>query len=39
VHLPDHVDLLVRDARLLATCDDERRELVRGWVAITGGVV
>jgi cytosine/adenosine deaminase-related metal-dependent hydrolase len=32
-------DLLVHDADLLATVDDDRRELVGGWVAVTGGVV
>ncbi len=33
------VDLLVRDAELLVTCDDDRRELAGGWVAIRAGVV
>lgn len=32
-------DLLVRDARLVATCDGQRRELPGGWVAITDGLV
>ncbi|WP_448641934.1 8-oxoguanine deaminase [Geodermatophilus sp. URMC 63] len=32
-------DLLVHDADLLATVDDDRRELAGGWVAVTGGVV
>ena len=32
-------DLLVRDAELLVTCDDERREIPGGWVAVTGGLV
>jgi cytosine/adenosine deaminase-related metal-dependent hydrolase len=32
-------DLLVAGAALVATCDDERRELAGGWVAITDGVV
>ena len=32
-------DLLIRDAELLVTCDDERREIPGGWVAITGGMV
>src|ERR1700722_10020653 len=32
-------DLLVRNARLVATCDDDGRELAGGWVAITGGLV
>jgi cytosine/adenosine deaminase-related metal-dependent hydrolase len=32
-------DLLVRGARLVATVDDERREIEGGWVAIAGGLV
>jgi len=32
-------DLLVRDAKLVATCDRAGRELPGGWVAITGGVI
>ena len=32
-------DLLIRNARLVATVDDTRRELSGGWVAITGGIV
>ena len=32
-------DLLVRDARLVATVDEQRRELPGGWVAITDGFV
>ncbi len=32
-------DLLVRDAILVATCDDASRELAGGWVAITGDVI
>jgi len=32
-------DLLIRNARLLATLDAERRELPGGWVAITGGLI
>jgi cytosine/adenosine deaminase-related metal-dependent hydrolase len=32
-------DLLVTGAELVATVDDERRELAGGWVAVTGGVV
>ncbi|MEZ5223610.1 MAG: 8-oxoguanine deaminase [Ilumatobacteraceae bacterium] len=32
-------DLLVRNARLLVTMDDRRRELAGGWVAITDGLV
>jgi len=33
------VDLLVAGATLVATCDDARRELAGGWVAIDGGLV
>jgi len=33
------VDLLVAGAELLITCDDERREIPGGWVAITDGAV
>jgi len=33
------VDLVVRDAELLVTMDDRRRELPGGWVAIDAGVV
>ncbi len=32
-------DLLIRNALLVATLDDQRRELPGGWVAITGGFV
>src|SRR3984957_14402075 len=32
-------DLLVRNAILVATVDDDRRELEGGWVAITDGLV
>jgi cytosine/adenosine deaminase-related metal-dependent hydrolase len=32
-------DLLVTNARLVATCDDQRRELAGGWVAITSGLI
>ena len=32
-------DLLVTGATLVATCDDARRELAGGWVAITNGLV
>src|ERR1700685_548601 len=31
--------LLVRNAKLVATCDADGRELPGGWVAITGGLV
>ncbi len=33
------VDLLIRNARLVATLDADRRELAGGWVAITDGLV
>jgi len=32
-------DLLINNARLVATVDADRRELAGGWVAITGGFV
>jgi cytosine/adenosine deaminase-related metal-dependent hydrolase len=32
-------DLVVRNARCVATLDADRRELAGGWVAITGGLV
>ncbi len=32
-------DLLVRDADLVATLDDARREIPGGWVAITDGLI
>src|SRR6185437_2388441 len=32
-------DLLVRNAKLVATCDPEGREIAGGWVAVTGGVI
>ncbi len=32
-------DLLVHGATLLATCDEQRREIADGWVAIAGGLV
>jgi len=33
------VDLLIRNARLVATVDAQRRELAGGWVAIEGGLI
>ncbi|MGI9606899.1 MAG: 8-oxoguanine deaminase [Acidimicrobiales bacterium] len=38
---PDHevVDMLITDARVVATVDDDRRELRGGWVAITGDTI
>ena len=33
------VDLLVRGADLVATMDDERREIAGGWIAVTEGFV
>jgi cytosine/adenosine deaminase-related metal-dependent hydrolase len=35
----DPVDLLVHGAVMVATVDDDRREIRGGWVAIRGGVV
>ena len=32
-------DLLIRNARLVATVDAQRRELAGGWVAITGNLI
>ncbi|HEY6790863.1 MAG TPA: hypothetical protein VI365_26500, partial [Trebonia sp.] len=32
-------DLLVRNAKYIATCDAGGRELTGGWVAITGGLI
>lgn len=32
-------DLLIRNARCIATMDSDRRELSGGWVAITGGLI
>ena len=32
-------DLLIRNARLVATVDDARRELPGGWVAVTGNLI
>jgi cytosine/adenosine deaminase-related metal-dependent hydrolase len=32
-------DLLIHDALLVATVDDQRRELAGGWVAITNGFI
>jgi len=36
---PETADLLVAGAELVATLDDDRRELAGGWVAVTGGLV
>ena len=35
----DHCDLLVQGAVLVATVDDDRRELEGGWVAVSDGLV
>jgi cytosine/adenosine deaminase-related metal-dependent hydrolase len=35
----ERYDLVVRDAALVVTMDDDRRELPGGWVAIRGGAV
>jgi cytosine/adenosine deaminase-related metal-dependent hydrolase len=32
-------DLVIRNARCVATLDGQRRELAGGWVAITGGLI
>ena len=32
-------DLLIKNAGLVATVDDQRRELSGGWIAVTGGVI
>ena len=32
-------DLLLHDARLVATCDADRREIDGGWVAVSGGLI
>ncbi len=32
-------DLLIHNARLVATVDEQRRELAGGWVAVTGNLV
>jgi cytosine/adenosine deaminase-related metal-dependent hydrolase len=36
---PDLADLVVTGAELVATVDDDRRELAGGWVAVDGGLV
>jgi cytosine/adenosine deaminase-related metal-dependent hydrolase len=35
----DTADLLIAGAELVATVDDERREIVGGWVAVTDGLI
>ena len=35
----NRADLLIRRAALVATVDDDRRELAGGWVAITDGLI
>ena len=37
--LPTRADLLIHGAALVATVDDDRRELAGGWVAITDGLI
>jgi cytosine/adenosine deaminase-related metal-dependent hydrolase len=39
VETPARADLLIADAELVATVDDDRREIPGGWVAITGGAI
>ncbi len=36
---PDLHDLVIRDARLVATMDVDRREIAGGWVAIDGATI
>jgi cytosine/adenosine deaminase-related metal-dependent hydrolase len=38
-HADRRADLVIVNARCVATVDDERRELDGGWVAITDGLV
>jgi len=38
-HSAPVADLLVRGAELVATVDDERREIPGGWIAVTSGVI
>ncbi len=35
----DTVDLLIHDARLVATVDEQRREIPGGWIAVTGNLI
>ena len=37
--MSDPVDLLIKNAWVVATMDDQRRELTGGWVAISDGYV
>jgi cytosine/adenosine deaminase-related metal-dependent hydrolase len=37
--MTDTADLLVAGSELVATVDDERREIPGGWVAVSGGLV
>ena len=32
-------DLVIRNARLIATVDSDRREIAGGWIAISGGLI
>ena len=36
---PTAADLVIRNARCVATMDGERRELDGGWVAVTDGLI
>ena len=36
---PAPADLLITDAELIATVDDDRREIPGGWVAVSDGVI
>ncbi len=37
--VPAPVDLLVTGAEMIATVDDDRREIAGGWVAVSGGAI
>ena len=37
--MTEKADLLVRDSWLLATVDNDRREIPGGWVAVKSGIV
>jgi cytosine/adenosine deaminase-related metal-dependent hydrolase len=39
VETPSPADLLLTDAELIATVDDDRREIAGGWVAVSDGVI
>ena len=37
--MSEPADLVVTGAKLVVTCDAQRRELAGGWVAVTGGLI